>query len=175
MYRNIGFARSFSNGSATDPGQPPTYINLSLNRIPKKYKKYVNAMFSHVRMSEYCGKICTIFDALPNICPDFIYLDGPDQFTTKGEIRGIHNRHPDRLPMVADLLSLEYYLLPGTIILTDGRTSNARFLRNNFQREWSYIHDPNIDISLFRLDESPLGRYNRLELEFKAGDPNNKN
>ena len=33
------------------------------------------------------------------------------------------------LPMSCDILKFEYHLIPGTIILVDGRTSNATFLK----------------------------------------------
>ena len=80
--------------------------------------------------------MCTFYDDVPNICPDLIYLDAPDQFSPKGEIRGLSLRSPDRLPMAADILTLEHFLLPGTLIVVDGRTANARFLKSNFQRNW---------------------------------------
>ena len=31
--------------------------------------------------------LCTYYDNLPNISPDLIYLDGPDQFSSIGSLR----------------------------------------------------------------------------------------
>ena len=90
-------------------------------------KKFINFHKSELLMSEYCGKICTLYSNLPNICPDLIYLDGPDQFSPNGNIRGISTKHPDRMPMSADILTFEHFLQPGTLIIIDGRTANARF------------------------------------------------
>ena len=45
------------------------------------------------------------------------------------------------MPMSCDILKIEYFLKPGTIIVVDGRTSNLRFLINNLQRKWSTFDD----------------------------------
>jgi len=52
--------------------------------------------------------------------------------------------------MVSDINRLEPFLLPGTVILVDGRTANARFIRNNLQQNWSYKHYENYNIHIFR-------------------------
>ena len=114
-------------------------------------------------------RICTLYDNFPNICPDFIYLDGPDQYSPIGDIRGISVNHPDRLPMSADILALEHFLLPGTLIVVDGRTANARFLKTNLQRNWTYHHSEQYDQHFFELKESPLGIYNKRQIEFCLG------
>ena len=112
------------------------------------------------------NRICSLYDKLPNICPDFIYLDGPDQFSVLGEVSGIHSRSQDRLPMAADILLIEYYLLPGTLIVVDGRTANARFLLNNLQRKWEYTWLHEYDQHFFELQEEPLGVYNKRQIEY---------
>jgi hypothetical protein len=120
-------------------------------------------------MTTFNGRACTMYKKIPNICPDLIYLDAPDQFSVLGNVRGISTQSKDRLPMAADLLLLEPFLLPGTLIIVDGRTANARFLKHNFQRNWEYIHFENEDIHTFELVEAPLGKYNKKQLEFCLG------
>jgi hypothetical protein len=122
--------------------------------------------FSKCIMGEFNGRICTFYDNLPNLRPDFIYLDAPSQFGVMGEIRGISTEHSDRMPMSADLLAIEYFLEPGTFIIVDGRTANARFLRNNFQRNWLYEHVEEFDQHFFYLDEAHLGKWNLETLKF---------
>ena len=39
--------------------------------------------------------------------------------------------------MVSDILFLNNFLVPGTIIMIDGRGANADF-KNNFTRKWIY-------------------------------------
>ena len=70
------------------------------------------------------------------------------------------------MPMACDILKYEHFLTPGTIILTDGRTANARFLKSNFQRKWIYKHDIFNDQSIFFLNEKPLGKFNKEQINF---------
>ena len=121
-------------------------------------------------MDVFNHRICTTFNNFPNVCPDFIYLDGPDQFVPSGDINGISTKHEDRMPMVSDILRMEHFLLPGTVILVDGRTANARFMKSNFQQNWEYKHYPDYDIHIFKNIESALGVYNKKELSFKYGE-----
>jgi hypothetical protein len=123
-----------------------------------------------LQMGTFNGRICTYYDTLPNICPDFIYLDGPDQFSVNGSIRGVTTAHKDRLPMSADVLALEHFLLPGTLIAVDGRTANARFLKSNLQRNWLYFHYVEADQHFFELAEQPLGPYNKKQIDYCLGD-----
>ena len=147
----------------------PEYINITKNRLPIELRTRVFFTTSIVRMTTFNGRICTEYDQVPNIAPDFIYLDAPSQDSAVGEVSGISTRNPDRLPMSCDILKIEHFLLPGTLILVDGRTANARFLRTNLQRSWDYTHDVDSDTHMFELCESPLGRYNRAQIEFCLG------
>ena len=147
----------------------PEYIDIAKNRLPTELRKRVFFTTSPVRMTTFNGRICTEYDQVPNIAPDFIYLDAPSQDSAVGEVSGISTRNPDRLPMSCDLLKIEHFLLPGALILVDGRTANARFLRSNLQRNWDYTHDVDSDTHTFELCESPLGRYNRAQIEFCLG------
>ena len=125
--------------------------------------------YSECEVSTFNGRICTFYKNLPNICPDLIYIDAPDQFSVEGNVRGISTRHEDRLPMSADVLAIEHFLLPGTLIILDGRTANARFLEKNLQRNWDYFHSEEYDQHFFELKEKPLGPYNKKQVEFCLG------
>jgi len=130
-----------------------------------------NVTFHHCpcNVTTFNERICTLYDNFPNICPDLIYLDAPDQFSPIGNVRGISTNHPDRLPMSADILTFEHFLLPGTLIIIDGRTANARFLKTNLQRNWDYYHSEEYDQHFFELKELPLGIYNKKQIEFCLG------
>lgn len=141
-----------------------------INEVKKKNNlKRVRYHKSNLKMGTFQGRACTYYNPLPNICPDFIYLDGPDQFSPVGKINGLTTNHKDRMPMAADILVFEHFLTPGTLIVTDGRTANARFLKNNFQRDWCYYHDSENDQHYFELLEEPLGVYNFRQIEFCLG------
>ena len=139
------------------------WINAIRNEYPFK-----NVFFhqTECRMATFNDRICSFYDQLPNVSPDFIYLDAPDQFSVKDDVRGISTRSPDRLPMAADILAIEHFLLPGTLVVVDGRTANARFIKANLQREWSYMHSQIYDQHYFELIEEPLGRFNAMQIEF---------
>jgi hypothetical protein len=149
------------------------YLNIAKNKI-QKLNKYlnikdpikVNYHFSDVEMTTYDNKICTEYKKLPLCNPDFIYLDGPDQFNIKGDINGISTRHKDMMPMVSDILKFEYFYTPGTIIVLDGRGANAKFLKDHFKRDWKYIYDQKNDQHIFYLADPSLGKYNNLQLAF---------
>mgnify|MGYP000067699812 CR=1 FL=1 len=68
--------------------------------------------------------------------------------------------------MAADILLMESILLPGTFILVDGRTNNARFLNNNLQRNFEMSWDKDGDVTCFELKEERLGKYNILGSDF---------
>lgn len=135
-----------------------TKKSFNFSNVTFHYSKCINSTFN--------SRICTYYDPLPNICPDFIYLDAPDLYSPIEEVRGISTNHPDRLPMSADILAIEHFLLPGTFIVLDGRTANARFLLTNLQRDWSYCHSAEYDQHYFELKEEPLGIYNERQMNF---------
>ncbi len=149
------------------------YLNITKRRIQMfnrnlKIKKPPNIhyCFSDIEMTTFNNRIATQYKKLPLCNPDFIYLDGPDQFNVKKDINGISTRHKDMMPMVCDILKLEYFFTPGTIIVCDGRAANAKFLKDNFKRNWKYFNDIKNDQHIFWLIDPILGKYNRLQIDF---------
>ncbi len=147
------------------------WISECRNNIEQKYfdEGISNIHFSNLYTSEFNGKICTFYEKLPNISPDLIYLDGPDQFSALKDVRGISTRNQDRFPMSGDILAFEHFLHPGTLIIVDGRTANARFLRSNLQRKWCYSYSSKWDQHFFELLEDPLGKYNKANIDYCLG------
>jgi hypothetical protein len=147
------------------------FFNISKKRSVLYQKKLklntkVNYLFSNVSMTTFNGRICTEYKKLPLCNPDFIYLDGPDQFNVKGNVNGINSGHKDLMPMICDILKIENFLTPGTIIVSDGRAANIKFLRDNFNRKWIYKNNKVSDQHILYLDDPCLGKYNKLQLEF---------
>ena len=87
-------------------------------------------LYSEVEMTTFADRFATQYRSLPICNPDFIYLDGPDQFNIKGSVNGVSTRHNDMMPMTSDILSIEHFLTPGTIIVSDGRAANVKFLKD---------------------------------------------
>ena len=133
-----------------------------------KVKKPIKIKYflSDVEMTTFKNRICTQYKKLPLCNPDFIYLDGPDQFKVKKDINGISTRHKDMMPMVCDILKFEYFYIPGTIIVCDGRAANVKFLKYHFERKWKYINEKKNYQHLFWLVDPILGKYNILQLVF---------
>ena len=70
------------------------------------------------------------------------------------------------MPMVCDLIKLEFFFIPGTIIVCDGRSANAYFLKNHFKRKWVHKHDIKNDQHIFYLIDPVLGEHNKKLLKF---------
>lgn len=143
-----------------------------LNTTKKKFSTLKNLnitkhfFFSKVRMTLFENRFATEYLNLPLCNPDFIYLDGPDQFNIKNKINNFNIGHKDMMPMVCDILKIEYFLTPGTIILSDGRSANCKFLLDHFKRNWIHKHDLTNDQHIFYLNDPCLGKFNKLQLDF---------
>lgn len=144
------------------------YFNISKNRVKKYSKKYkkVNFFYSDARITIYNGNYAVEYKKLPNVNPDFIYLDGPSQWGVKSRVNNFTTAHPDMMPMSCDIAKFENFLTPGTIIVSDGRTANSIFLKNCFKRNWKFKHDEINDQYYFWLAEKPLGQHNIKQLKF---------
>lgn len=142
------------------------WIATAKERIPDELKDFVQFQFSDVEVGTYQGQLCHYYKKLPDIIPDFIYLDGPDPQAVKGSVNGMTFQCMERTVMSGDLLLMEPILLPGTFILIDGRTNNARFLKNNLKRDYEIIWDKAGDVTTIELVEERLGKYNLLGSDF---------
>jgi hypothetical protein len=138
------------------------WVTASEARIPQALRKRVHLSHSTVQIGTFQGRICHYYDRLPDVVADFIYLDGPAPKDVQGSLNGMSFQCDERTVMSGDLLLMEPILLPGTFVLIDGRTNNARFLQRNFQRNWNMVHDVKGDVSTFELIEDRLGPYNIL-------------
>lgn len=145
------------------------FLEITQARLGEALAPHVTLSRSSVEMILFDERIATVYATLPNVSPDFIYLDGPSQFATTQTLNGFSFSSPARMPMSADILRFEFFLEPGTLILVDGRTANARFLRHYLKRNWAYRHDTEGDVHYFELQEAPLGKYNERKLAFCLG------
>ena len=142
------------------------FIKIAEKRLPNNLKPFVTFTYSPIKMTTFQGRYATEYHHLPLVNPDFIYLDGPDQFNLSNDINGFSTAHKDMMPMACDILKFEHYLTPGTIIVVDGRAANTRFLKANMQRKWEYSYAAEVDQHIFVLNEEPLGKYNQQQLDF---------
>lgn len=132
----------------------------------------VHLHHSTPRMREWNGQAVHMFDRLPVFTADFIYLDGPDAYQVLGNVHGLDINFGDEvkvygLPMAADLLLMEPFFWPGTMLVVDGRGGNSSLLRHGFQRNWKYSYDSRVDQHEFFLDEEPWGVHSQAMMERK--------
>ena len=143
------------------------YISTTKRRIPLYLKKHVSLIHDKIDIITYKDRFASKYRNLPNISPDLIYLDAPSIYFTKKSYKGFSFLPINRVPMSADILFIEYFLEPGTIIVVDGRTANANFLKDHFNRNWKHVHDMKGDCHYFKLIDRPWGKYNIKKLKFR--------
>jgi len=140
---------------------------VAMNRLPKENRGVVTTCLADTRLINYSGQVASVFDGVPAFTPDVVYLDAPDPQQVRGQVLGTDAASMNEIPIAADVLLRESSLWPGSVIVLDGRTSNARFLHKNFRRDWQWLHDPFGDRTVFRLDEPPLGWKNLSHTYFR--------
>ncbi len=143
------------------------WMNLTISRLPPELRDRVIPKITTPRLIESHGSYVSVYEDVPPFTPDLIYLDGPDPEQVTWEIDGFVSLELHGLPMSADILRFEPHLWPWTVIVTDGRTANARFLEAHLQRNWQHLHDPFGDRTLFRLDETPFGPVTEAHLAIR--------
>ena len=136
-------------------------INNSENIKDLIYIKY-----SECEIGKFNDRMCSYYKNMPDIVPDFIYLDGPSASSVKNNINSLSFQCLDRTIITGDLLLMEPTFVPGLFIIIDGRINNSYFLKNNFQRKYKYNRDYDNDISTFELIDDSLGIYNTKKLNF---------
>lgn len=93
----------------------------TLDSIPAHLKQYCTLRVTPVVLSKFEGRPVWRYENVPDISPDFIYLDGPDF---------VHSPHK----VAVDVLDLESRFGPGFRLLVDGRIKNCMFLDAHFKR-----------------------------------------
>lgn len=131
---------------------------IALERIPSYLASLIVPVVSECEAQlGPNGGIYSNYTNVPFFIPDLIYVDGPDPEQVKGEINGFSFVETHSLPMLGNLVQIENQLWPGTEVVFDGRTANARALRASLTGSWDCFFDPFGDRTLMRLDESSLG------------------
>ncbi len=144
--------------------------NTQMKIQKAKLEDFSEVVFSKVKIAEYQGQICHFYKKLPDVVPDFIYLDGPDPATVEENINGLSFQNPKRTVMAGDILKYESTLLPGFFMIVDGRTNNARFLQRMLTRSYEIKYHQKADVTTFELKEPRLGRKNIFGHEAYTGN-----
>jgi hypothetical protein len=170
QYKNYKFTRILNPFNLHIIDDSKHYLDVTKKNIikffGKKYLSYVNFHFSKVQMCYFKNLYATEYKKHFLFNPDFIYIDGPHQFSTKGKICNFTVNHKELMPMMCDVLKYEHFICPGTIIIVDGRSANASFMKLNFQRNWHHSYNKKIEQHFFYLNEKSLGHINDKLLKF---------
>ena len=96
------------------------WVEINNKYLPKDSKAEI--IYSPVRTEEYEGDKVLYHENIPDISPDFIYLDGPAfQYVSPG------------CSIAADIVKMN--LKKGTVIIVDGRKKNTAFLKKHLKYE----------------------------------------
>jgi len=80
-------------------------------------------------------QVVSLFEKLPDVRPDLIYLDGPSPLHVKGDCHGLTMPGLEFI-VAADPLLYEWSFYAGAKIVVDGRINNVRFLERNLRRKY---------------------------------------
>ena len=113
------------------------WLSNTESKLPSELKSYVTFHCSPVEIYNLNEQLCSLYETLPNICPNFILLDGPSPKSVGGDIRGL-SFDKMRPIVAADILLYESSAPLDFFIFVDGRWRNANFLRNNLRGKYKY-------------------------------------
>ena len=143
------------------------WLKITKSRIPINLKSYVTFHCRRVSLGTFTNRPVTYYHDIPNRAYDLIYVDGPSQYSHgEPDWLGFSTYDLGRMPMSADVLRIEHFLQPGTMVLFDGRSANARFFEVNVQKKWRKLRSRLCDQTLFVEESEPLGKYNREFLRY---------
>jgi hypothetical protein len=145
------------------------YANEVINSCKKAgLEKYVTVKLVEAEQANFNNMMCGKYKKIPAVCPDLIYIDGPMPMSYKNSKKQYMSMNDsDITNITCDLLIIEPVLLPGTIVIIDGMTNNARFNKRNLQRNWLSHEDLNNDLTIMILDEPTLGVHHKNQLIFQ--------
>lgn len=125
------------------------WISNTSKKFPNELKKFVTFKYSECKLSFFRGQLVSLFDDLPNICPDFIYLDGPNPDSVNGDSRGLDFKTYNRPIISADITLYESTSPNNLFILVDGRYRNVNFLQNNLLYDYKFFQNQVFKYSTF--------------------------
>ena len=164
------------NGQLYTVDAEKSWLENTENKLPSELKKYVTFHYSSCSASIVNNQLVSIYDNLPNISPNFIYLDGPSPSSVKGKINGLSfteekdsnfrgdgigivsaekdNRWNRRI-VASDILLYESSAPYDFFILVDRRYVNCNFLINNLKFKYKLKRDLATGIVTFEKKYQP--------------------
>ncbi|NBO85594.1 MAG: hypothetical protein EBV38_04035 [Burkholderiaceae bacterium] len=133
------------------------WTEVTRAKIPKDLQSFVDLRYSKPIITRFNDRICHRHEQLPNITPDFIYLDGPSPYDVEGvDACGIGFTQEDgnnRSAMSCDVLLYEPFVSTGCTIVIDTRMNNSSFVIKNLQRNWKHAWDSVFKVHVLELTD----------------------
>jgi len=98
------------------------WSTLAAQAIPEPLRKFCETSYSPVQEIEYEGILGFRHAQVPDVVPNFLYLDGP-------------GLTPER-QVAVDVLDIEARLQPDFYMVIDGRKANSQFLQKHLKRRY---------------------------------------
>jgi|SRR5713226_813822 len=105
--------------------------------LPTHLRTICQVTYSPLLEIECFGTLAFRHEKVPDVTPDFLYLDGPDLT-------------PDRR-VAADVLDIEERFQPGFCLVVDGRKENTAFLLEHLKRKYVYKYRRQFRNAVFEL------------------------
>jgi hypothetical protein len=113
------------------------WIENTQAKIPKELVEFVTIHHSTLSTMTLEGTLCHMYDSLPDISPNFIYVDGPEGLEVKGGMYGLGFSN-GRSVISADPLLYESTAPLDFFILVDGRWETCRFLERHLKGKYRH-------------------------------------
>ena len=117
------------------------WIDNTVNKLNKVLSEFVTFSCSKIVVETIEHTLCHRHEVLPNIYPNFVYMDGPcgGAPNSRGSVHGLDfSLEAGRGVAAADVLLYESTAPLDFFILVDGRWKNCRFLKRYLKGKYRH-------------------------------------
>lgn len=107
------------------------WAQVTWDLMPKHLQAITTSSATDMVAADFNGQRAMRHANVPDVSPDFIFLDGPD-FQDFGRLSAIS--------AACDPVDLESRFAPGFCMVVDGRVENVAFLRKHLKRRYELSH-----------------------------------
>lgn len=120
------------------------WLDVTQRQFPAQLRDCITFIHSPLEIVQYPDAICSRYARLPDVSPDFVYLDGPSGSDIPGWPVG-------RAVCADDPVQLEPRFSPGFRMVVDGRLENVAFLERHLKRDYRVRQDGFFKLTTFDL------------------------
>jgi len=117
------------------------WIENTRNKFESDLLEFISFQYSPISVKVFDNTLCHTYDSLPDVSPNFVYVDGPSGASGEEEISGEINGlgFTGGRPVVgADVLLYESSAPLDFFILVDGRWETCRFLGTHLRNKYRH-------------------------------------